>query len=288
MGAIRGFFVVVISVLLFLSLFSVTLLGILSSSLIYDHFSVQSTSVIKDLVNTNGLTSAVNSAYPIMKIYCQSQNQTDYVLYAEGYTIDIPCNVISEGESAIVDETIKDVVHDIYYKDYGCDFLNCFKSAQIPLFLISEKAYTFCNNYFYLFILASLILAIALFIFTEKKTNTFIIAGVLMVIPALMFFKLDYFLSLFSGKILFKILGIFFSQSFPVSLNILIVGIILLAIGIVSKIFNLGFKIQEFISKFKPVAKGKQKTIPKKKIQITPKTIQKKKSTKAKPKIKFK
>jgi hypothetical protein len=278
MGMIRGFFVVILSVLLFLSLFSVTLFGVLSSSLSYNHLSAQSIILIRGLLETNGMTDSIASSYPVLQNYCQTSGNSDYVFSAQEYTIDIPCDKVFEGTDAVLNESIKSVFHNIYYAKYECDFLDCFKISQVPLFLLSEKAYTFCNNYLYVSLALSFILSVLVFIFIEKKTNIFILVGSLLIIPSVLFIKLDALLSLFADKSIFKILLIFFSESFSVSLGLLITGIILVLIGIILKIFKLGFKIEEFISKitkdkFAPKKKPAQKPVKK---QIVQKLIKKK------------
>lgn len=286
MGAIRGFFVVIISVLLFLSLLSVTLLGIVSSSLNYETLQRNSAGIIKDsLENGFNLENEISKITPTIQLYCTTNNVSDYVFFASGYTFDIPCDAAMQGEDEITEEAIKDLVHNVYYTKYECTFFECIKES--PFFLVSEKSYEYFNNKFFLLLSASLILAIGLFFLVERKTNTFIIAGSSMIISAVLFFKMDYFLSLFPNQIILQLLRIFFSESFSVSVNVLIVGIILLVIGLIFKIFKIGFKIQELISKLKEqqsIQKKKQKPIQKivQKSAKTPPIIKTGKKTKSK------
>lgn len=254
MGFIRGFLVVVISVLLFLSLLSMTLLGVLSSSLNYETLQQKSSGVIEDSLESQfNLSSNLNSFIPIMQLYCINNSVSDYVFNTGGYTFDIPCTTVIQGKDAIIDESISDLIHNVYYTKYDCSFIDCV--IESPFALVSEKAYNYLNGKFYFFLLASFLLTAALFFFVEKKTNTFIIAGSMMTISSLIFFKLDSIFALFPEQILFKLLGIFFSESFSFSVKILIAGIVLLIIGIIMKIFKLGFKIEQFISKLKQAKK---------------------------------
>ncbi|MCL5018686.1 MAG: hypothetical protein M1416_02900 [Candidatus Pacearchaeota archaeon] len=249
MGFVRGLIVVVVSVLLFLSLLSMTFFGVVNSSLKYENVEQKSADVIRDVLESGfNLSKSVDNVYPLMQIYCRNNSDYEYVYYSEGFTFSIPCSTVMQGKDAVINETIRDLVRNNYYAEYDCTLFECLKES--PLFLISEKTYNDTNNNFYFFLFSSFLLFIALFIFIEKRTNTFLITGSILLICSLIFIKIDAIFSSFSG-IVFQILGIFFSNSFSISINILIAGVIFLAIGLILKIFKLGFKIEEFISKFK-------------------------------------
>jgi hypothetical protein len=104
-----------------------------------------------------------------------------------------------------------------------------------------------------------------MFFLVEKKTNAFILSGSLLIVSAVPFIKLDYLLSLFSNKVIFKFLGVFFSQAYYVSIKTLIVGIGLLVLGIVLDIFKVGFFISNLISKIKGEKESKTGKKPNKK-----------------------
>lgn len=279
MGAIRGIFLVIVAVLLFLSLISMTLFWTLSQSLSYNNIEKQSLILIKDVLKENtDLTNKIHEIYPLIQSYCQ--NNSDYVFNTEGYTFDISCETVLQGEDAIMEESIKGMVHKIYYTEYNCNFIDCIKESQVPLFLISEKAHNYWNTLFYFSLIISFVLSVLIFFLVEKKTNWPILTGSLLIISSVPFIKLDVILSLFSDKTLFKLLKIFFSEAYFVSFKILIAGIVLIASGIILKIFKVGFFISNLISKFK---KKPARIKEKQKIQIPKKAIKKKPS---KPKSK--
>ncbi len=239
-----------------------TLFGVLSSSLSYEKIQQNSAEVIKDsLLSGFNLSTGIEGFAPLMQLYCSNNSASEYVFSSAGYTFDIPCEIVMQGKDAIIDEGVRDLIYRTYYTEYDCNFFDCIK--QSPFFLVSEKAYDYLNNKFYFFLGLSFILILGLFLFTEKKTNTFIIAGVLVIISSLIFFKIDSIFALFSDKLIFNLLGIFFSESFSFSVNFLIAGIILLVLGIIFKIFKLGFVIQKFISKFKKSEKAKSEPVQK-------------------------
>jgi len=257
MGAIRGVLLVFVAVLLFLSFLSLNLLWTMSASLDYETLQKASMGIVKDFLQEINVTSIMKQNYPLIQLYCR--NYSNYVFNYQGYTFDIPCSVALQGESAIVEEGVRDIIHGVYYKEYDCNFIDCFKKSPIPLFLISQKAHDFWAGKLYFCLMACFILFILVFLLVEKKTNAFILSGSLLMVSALPFIKLDYLLSLFSDKIIFKFLEIFFSQAFRISIKILIIGAGLLIFGIILDIFKAGFFISNLISKIRERKEDKNK-----------------------------
>lgn len=272
MGAIRGVLLVFVSVLLFLSFVVTTLFWTLSISLNYENLQKEATTTIRDTIQEKfNIAGELESQSSLIGTYCQTN--TEYVFsYGDEVTISIPCSVALQGTSAIVDEMIKDIVHNIYYKEYDCNFIDCFKKSELPLFLISEKANNYIKSKLYLLLAISFALLVLMFLLIEKKTNMPILAGSLLAVSSLLFFKIDKLFFFISDETAMKILGIFFSKAYSVSLKLLIVAGVLILLGIVLKVFKIGFFISNVFSRFrkkgaKPRAKkgAKQKKPQKKK-----------------------
>lgn len=261
MGAIRGFFVVFVSTLLFLSIFSSILFLTLSSSLSYPTIQKESKEVVRLFLEENmNINAVIYDAYPFMQVYCQTNSE--YVFSAQEFAFTIPCNITLEGRESILDKGIDYLTKGIYYKEYECNFVDCFKKTEIPMFIFSVKTYNFLNNLFYLSLIILLLLLIMIFFLMEKKTNVPILVGSLFIILSVLFFKIDSLINLIPNEIAVKIVGLFFSKSFSISIKILIAGIILLIIGIVFKIFKTGFSISDFLSKLKnPITKETKKIV---------------------------
>ncbi len=272
MGAIKGIFLVIVSVLLFLSLFATIIFGILSASINYDNVQNKSISIVHDFLQKNGnITSVISQNYPLVKAYCQ--NNSEYVFSAEGYVFNISCSNVLDGQNKFIDEGIKSLIYRVYYAEYNCNFLDCFKSDEIPVFLISEKMHNSLLQKFRILIALSFVLFILLFLLVQKRPNSFILLGIFFVIPSILFIKMDIFLNSFSNKVVMQFLELFLSQSFSIALKVLIAGIIFIVLGITFKIFNLGFFISNLISKIKSEQIGKQKpTISKKPVKKTSKS----------------
>lgn len=249
MGFVRGVLVVLVSVLLFLSLIIMNLCLTLSLSLEYNNVEKNALIAVKSILpSQENVSNYATSMIPEIQQYCQ--NQTSYVFSYEGETIEIPCEIGIQGQDAIIEQVARDMIYEAYYTEYNCEFFDCFDQSETPFFLISSKAQQYWSSQFYFLILVSFILAIALFFLTKKKTNAFIIIGSLMLTSALPFLKLDSFIHLFSDNLVFQFVRIFFAESYYAALNTLCLGIIILILGIVFKIFKLGFKISEWLSKF--------------------------------------
>jgi len=262
MGIIRGFFVVIVAVLLFFSVFSLNLFGILSSSLTYENVQQQAEIILGDVMNDLNVTSVIEQRYPTIVSFCLNNSEvvvnSEYVFSESDYVFDIPCESALQGIDAVIDEGIKSVVHKIYYGNYSENITSYLDAPQdAPLFLISEQAQKTTSKIFYYSLLATLILMGLLFFAVEKKSNSFLISGIYFVLCSLSFMKINNLFSLFSDGILFKFMGIFFSTAFPVSIRLLIIGILLLAIAIVFKVFRVGFWISSIAEKFK----GKSKPV---------------------------
>ena len=285
MSVVRGILLVIVTVLLFLSFVAGILFLTLSLSINYDNLQKEATSTIKSAIQEQyNLAQEIENQYPLIDLYCKEN--ADYVFSYEEFTIDVPCSVALQGTDAILDEGIRDVVHSIYYKEYDCSFLDCFKNSEIPLFLVSQKSYNFITSELYLLLAISLILLVAMFFLYEKKTNMLIVTGILLMISSLLFIKLDALLLVISNKTISKILGIFFSKAYFLALRVLIAGIIVIIIGMILKIFKAGFFIHNTISKLKKKKEIKPEIKPQPKSEIKSQSKQPKSTKKTKLKSK--
>ena len=136
MGFFRGGLLFFLSILLLVSLMGLNSFFVVSSSLEYDNVKdgltnlVGGEGVLEEAVESFGfeddvgfevnLSEIEEEVFDLAKAYCA--NYTDYVFSREGYTIEIPCDVVVEGKESFINKTIENIVYEIYYKDYDCDF----------------------------------------------------------------------------------------------------------------------------------------------------------------------
>jgi hypothetical protein len=278
MGIIRGGLLVIVSVLLFVSLFAGLILLTMSWSLNYSNVKVELGGVLKDnLKDKIGVVELVGDDYVKMQEYCKLYS--DYAITYENMTITIPCSVILEGQDAIVNKGIDEFVEKIYFEQYDCSFWKCFETQKVPFFLVSSKAQAYWYSKFNYVLMLIALLSICGFLLAEKKSNFFLITSILVVIAVIPFAKMDWLISL-TGKTAEGLLSVFFSKSYSVFIRGLFIGIILLLIGILLKFFNIGFKIQSIFSKFgksKDEKEEKKPEVKEKKEEVKPQKIDSKK-----------
>lgn len=247
MGFFRGGLVLILGILLFFSFLIMNSLFILSSSLKYDNVKEGLYSIVQDagtgvipeeLLGDFNLTKAANKELAKAKNYCR-QNNNSYVFNYEGYVINVSCQNVLNSNSSVefINETYNDVVYDIYYKEYDCNFWNCFSKTGLPFFLVSEKARDYWKSKLYFSLLASLILIILIFLLVEQKQNTPIIVGVLLVLSAFPLLKLKDLLYFLAGKFS-SLINLFLSSTRTVFLFSLILGMFLVGAGVALRLLG--------------------------------------------------
>lgn len=264
MGFIRGGIFVILSVLFFISLILTGNLLTLSLSLEYDVIKPELSSIITSIAEEHiNLSEIINKHFESMQNYCE--NNSEYVFNEQGQTFVIPCERVSEGHEAVVEQSVNQLVEETYYDDFDCDFWDCFKTETLPFFLVSQKAQTYWNKKFYLGLIASIILLILMFFLITNKTNLPFVVGGLVVISSFLFMKLDWVFSLFSDSSILQFFNVFVSKSYTVFIIFLLIGIAVLILGIILKLFKIGFKISKLFSKSNQPIQNKKlpKEIPK-------------------------
>lgn len=213
MGFFRGGLLFFLSILLLVSLIGLNSFFVVSSSLEYGNVKDGLTNLVggegvpEEAVESFGfeddvgfevnLSEIEEEVFDLAKAYCV--NSTDYVFSREGYTIEIPCDVVVEGKESFINKTVENIVYEIYYKDYDCNFWSCFSTEENMLFLVSEKTKDYWKGILYWAFLVSLILTVLIFLVVEQKQNFPIVVGVLVFISSLPFMKADSFISFLAG-----------------------------------------------------------------------------------------
>ena len=139
MGVIKGGLFIVAGILLFILLLLSNLFLTLNWSLDYETIKPELNNVIQDIAEEKiDLRGEVERVLPLMNVYCQ--NNQEYVFAQEGYTVVIPCEVVSQGSDVIIEHSISYLVDEVYYEEYDCGFWDCFGKTGSPFFLVSAKA----------------------------------------------------------------------------------------------------------------------------------------------------
>lgn len=275
MGIIRGGLLTLVSFLLFMSFFVGNTFLTLSWSLEYDVIKPELVSVFKEVAEKEmDLSLVMEDEYVTMLPYCE--NNTEYVFSSEGRTFVTPCSVIEGGSEAVLDYQIEKFVEEAYYKDYGCEGLDCIKNIDwfseglnldAPLVLFSKKAMDFSKRWFYISLLISAVLIVLAFLLIEHKTTFPLLVGALLALASLPFVKIYWFLSLLFGDTILGYFTVFFTKSYNVFLITFILGLIIIAIGVALKFWTLGSFLSKKFKKTNKVTKSDVKKIVKEEVK---------------------
>lgn len=260
MGAIRGVLLVFCCVVMFLALLVGNFLWTVSSSLQYDNVKPQFVSFVSNIVGEQmNIEDELGNLYPAIELYCQSAST--YVFDYGGSSVEIPCSVLQSGMDSVIAYGVGAFFDKYYFMEYNCDFWNCFGDGDAPLFLISQKAQNYWAGKFYWIMLLSLALTILIFLLAEKKSNSFILIGSLTIVSSLLLLKIENLATTLTGGMgnlgdyASQVVSIFFTQSGIIFARVILIGVAILAIGIVMKIFHLGMAISNFFGKFRKNSK---------------------------------
>ncbi len=264
MGFLRSGFVVLLSVLFFVSLLTTGLFATVSSSLSYENVQPKISSIATQIVEEQiGESEMVGELTPYLETYCIENSEVTYEL--EGYTFVFPCEVLKQSTENIVAYGVNYLIEDFYYKNYTCDFWECFEEEDMPLFLVSEYGRDYWKSWFIKSFLISLLLATGMILLSRKKSNGFVLTGAITVFVSLIvlkFGKIGAFIfkmiispvsSALSAEtsqvVLTEIVDVFFSSSGKVFLWMFIIALILIGVGILLRLFRIGFKISDFFKR---------------------------------------
>lgn len=252
---IRGILTILSSTILLISLIVMGVSWDLSSSLNYNQVQNQAVNLFPLIDQKLNISQALNNKLPIIKEYCISN--PDFIFSYQGYVFDISCANVNKEESAIINNTIKSFVGSLYYKQYNCNYWDCFYNLSSPFFLISEKSENYWTHLFYTSVTVSILLAGILFLFVKKKRNFPLLIGSTVIISSLPLLGIKTIISKISNTNVSKISSLFFSQSNTIFIIMVIIGILFLFGGLVIELFEAESKIYKFFSREKKISPNK-------------------------------
>ena len=253
---LRGFLLVVVSVLFFVGLLVGGALLTVSYSLSYSNIEKELVPVITEFIGQEiDLDGFANGDYLDLQKDCAKG--VEAFLETDSPT-NIPCDVVEQGSDAVVNYAFTNFIHDVYYKEYNCEFWDCMGQDDLPFFLVSQHAQNYWKSKFYLVLLTSLVMFILIFLLVEKKSNSLVLAGILLIASSLPLLGINYILSLFESSPL-TFLTTFFTSAYSVFWIFFIMGFLVLAVGITSKLTHVGEKLYDLFSRDKKDLKVKAK-----------------------------
>lgn len=249
MGFLRGSLVVFLSSLLFLTLLLGNIFLTLSWSMEYETLKPELKEIASEVIESTGALEMIEENYELMEIYCSEYDS--FNVSEQGINLSIPCEEIKKGPESVVPYATEEIIEEVYFKNYTCDLFECIKTEGEPYVIVSEKAQEYWHSKYYLALFATIILFGLIFLVIEKKKSAVIIGGILMILAALPFKKINWLLGLLPDGQIASIVSLFFTKAANVFLTMLIIGIIILLVGISLEILTAGLKIGKLFRKKK-------------------------------------
>lgn len=222
MGIIRGGFIFFAGILLLISLILGNLFLTMNLSLNYENVKSGFVDAVKKEIGSN-----LGSSDSIMKQHCK--NNLEYSLNLGVYdlgSVSVPCEIISQGQDAVLNYVIEKYAEKKYYQEYDCNLFDCPMKTLSPMVYVSQHAKNYYVKIFYYSIIMSLILIALMSLLIEDKKRILFDVGTLMIISSLPLLILGWFVSRF------KFADILFSEASFVFWIIFIPGIILATFGV--------------------------------------------------------
>lgn len=270
MGFIRSTGLVIVCVLLFVSLLCSGIFLSLGLSLSYENVSPKINSIATTIVQDQIGEAQIEKYLPLMQEYCKLN--PDYIFSEAGYTFSLSCDDVPNSTQELVQDTVSSLVKGFYYKDYTCEFWNCFEQEDVPLFLVSKHAQDYWMAKFYTSLIISLVLIGLVVLLARKKANGVILTGSLIFVVSLIISKLKLIGTKVAGALMSTVAGalsgdvakemvsevvdVFFSESSKIFIWMFVIGLVLIAGGIVLRLMGIGFKIADKIEE----VQGKEET----------------------------
>jgi hypothetical protein len=262
MAVIRGALAIFVSILLFVVFLAGNALLTLTLSLQYENVYEHLESLIQDTVEEEmdvDISAEIQKELDTANINCEDYPE-GYVFSEGEYTITLSGDVLTQGTDAIIASGVESLIKEAYYREYTCDFWKCFGEEEIPLFLVSEYAKDYWKSKFYLTLGTAIGLMILLFFLYRKKHNTFVVPGILLMAAALPFLRMNLLMSISGDRIIFELLGIFFSKAKAVFKISFFTGLGLIGFGIIFRLFMAGFRFSQLFNRGESIKKPSKKS----------------------------
>ena len=239
MGLIRGGLLFIVGVLFLGALISGGLFYTLQSSLKYENIKPTAVALIEDTLEEEyNLSSEVEARLGEMDSSCE--NNTEFVFYHNdsGETFVIPCDVVANGTEAIVNHGVDSVFDEVYNSSSDCDSGVCS--------VVSKEARGSWDKRFYYALISLVVLFVLIWLFVERKANSLIMAGGIMVLASLPFLAIDSFANFFVEKQVADVFVNLLSGANFVFGFLLTFGLILAGVGIGLRLWKFDFSKRKF------------------------------------------
>ncbi len=135
--------------------------------------------------------SKISVFYKALQFQCDKNPESSIKLPLEGQDLSLDCSVVKNStEQTILDNAVGSLFQKVYYKDYGCDFLQCLTSGEggNMLILLSSTSNTFFRNMMGIAVALSIIFGILIVVAAETWAGRLKSIGLTLVVDGIPFF----------------------------------------------------------------------------------------------------
>jgi len=230
-------------------LFSVSLLSLISVLFIVNVTSRDNAREIFLKIFPNVLTKSIGSerieqVYAGLSLACTQSSTVSFPFGNESITLNCSEFVNTNSTNLLYVMSTK-FFDNIYYRDYGCEFVQCLQKISSPLDVIvvfSSASHEFFNGLILPATAATALTGAAFFFSIETWPERFKTFGLYFLLNGIFFFILPYTKSLIlsripgeSADIVGSVVDAIFNLVTPILLVFLVVGIIFVSVWIVGK-----------------------------------------------------
>ena len=147
MGFIRGSLLTISCIIFFLAVLISLICLTISSSLSYENIKPSIINEIKKVSETQTeLKQSIESSYPAIIEACKTQENYTFTDEKGAYNFNIPCEIAVQGTDKLIEYGTSQLVEQIYYAEYNCNFWGCLSKTDSPAFLVSKKSHDYFKN----------------------------------------------------------------------------------------------------------------------------------------------
>ncbi len=243
MGALRTIGLIFVTILFFVGMMATGTLLVIVNSLDYDNVEADLNKVVKEVI-LEEVAQFDEEDFNKMQEDCALKET--YTLEADETEFDltVPCDIVEQGKDAVMDYYAESLTSQIYKQNYTCEFWDCVGEENNLFFLFSEESYDYWNSKFYLALGLTIFFFILIFLIAENKSNSFILAGIIMIISGLPLLLGKVIIGSFMGEFL-QFLTFIFSSAYWVAIKIFAFAVVVIVVGILWKVFHVGLWVSK-------------------------------------------
>jgi hypothetical protein len=230
-------------------LFSISLLLLISVVFFlnitdYDNARGIFLKIFPSVLNKSIGAEQIDHAYAALSLLCMQRSTVSFPF--ENDSISLECSeFVNTNSTNLLYLISTKFFNSIYYKDYGCEFVQCLQGISSPvdaIVVFSSTAHDFFNNLLLPVAIATVLTGVAFFFSIETWSGRFKTFGLYFLLNGIFFFILPYIksfvllkLPLEAADIAGSVVDAIFDLISPILLIFLLLGIVFIFVWIAGK-----------------------------------------------------